>query len=79
MAKYSDKIERVRNANTPFKAWKCLITGEILDNIFQHANRYILIFQHDFSRESYSKLTDNIKIKAFVSLLCLAGALLCYK
>jgi hypothetical protein len=49
----------------PFKAWKCLITDEILDNIFQHANQYIFIFKHDFSSESDAKLTDKIKIKAF--------------
>jgi hypothetical protein len=50
-----------------------------LDNIFQRANQYILIFQHDFSRESDAKLTDKIKMKPIISLLCLADALLCKK
>jgi hypothetical protein len=49
----------------PFKAWKCLITDEILDIIFQHANRHNFIFKHDFSSECDVKLTDKIKIKDF--------------
>jgi hypothetical protein len=34
-------IGQARNATTPFEAWKCLITDEILYNIVQHTNQYI--------------------------------------
>jgi hypothetical protein len=79
VAKYSDKITwgywPTRKATTPFKAWNCIITDEILDNIVQHTNQYIPIMQPNFSREIDTKLTDKIEIKAFIALLYLAGAL----
>jgi hypothetical protein len=34
---------QARNATTSFEAWNCLITDEILDNIVQHTNQYILL------------------------------------
>jgi hypothetical protein len=58
-----------RNATTPFEAWSCLITNEILDNIAQHTNQYILSIQPKFSRESHAKLTDKIEVKDFIRLL----------
>jgi len=58
------------NANTPFEAWYCLITSEILDNIFQHSNHYVLNIKPRLSSESDAKLTDKIEIKIFISLLC---------
>ena len=64
-----------RNANMPFEAWNCLITGEILDKIFKHTNQYMLTMKPKLSSESDAKLTDKIEMKAFISLLCLAGAL----
>jgi len=42
----------VRDATRPFEAWSCLITNEILDNIAQHTNQYILSIQPKCSRES---------------------------
>jgi len=46
-AKISTKLPGVisqeRKATTPFEAWNYLITDDILDNIVQHKNQYILI------------------------------------
>ena len=67
------------NATTPLEAKKCLITDEILDNIFHCTNQCILITQPNFSHESDAELTDKIEIKAFNGLLCLAGVLQCNK
>jgi hypothetical protein len=50
---------QARKATTPLATWKCLITNEILDDIFQHTIQYILI-QPNFSRASDSKFTDKI-------------------
>ena len=47
-----------------------VITNEILDNIFQHTNQYIII-QTNFDPESYAKLTDKTELKAFIGLLSL--------
>jgi hypothetical protein len=47
-----------RNATMPFETWKCLIT-EVVHNIFQHADQYILIIQPNFSHESDAKLRQN--------------------
>ena len=63
------------NADTPFEAWNCLITSEILYHIFQYSNKYMLNIKPKLSSERDAKLTDKIEIKAFISLLCLAGAL----
>jgi hypothetical protein len=68
-------IGQARNTSTPLEAWNCLITGEISDNIVHHTNQYILILQSNFSREEDAKLTDKTKLKAFIGLLYLAGAL----
>jgi len=38
-------------------------TYEILDNIFQHTNQYILIIQPNFSRERDAILTEKIEVK----------------
>jgi hypothetical protein len=51
---------QARNATTPFEAWNCLNTDEILDNIVQHINQHILIIQPTFSLERDAKLTDKI-------------------
>jgi hypothetical protein len=40
-----------QNANTPFEAWNCLIADEILDNIVQHTNQYIIIQPHSAAKE----------------------------
>jgi hypothetical protein len=64
-----------KNANMPFETWNCLITDEILDNIFQHTNLYILNIKPKLSSESDAILTDKIETKAFIILLCLAGVL----
>jgi len=52
----------------PFETWNYLITGEVLDNIFRHTKRHILI-QLNFSRASDAKLKGQIEIKAF-SVFC---------
>jgi hypothetical protein len=36
-------IGQAGKTTTPFEAWNCLITDEILDNNTQHTNQYILI------------------------------------
>jgi hypothetical protein len=64
-----------RNATTPFEAWNCFITDEILDNIFQLTNQYIHIIQAHFSRKRDAKLTEKIHTETFIGLLYLAGAL----
>ena len=64
-----------KKTNTPFETWNCLITDEIFNNIAQHTNQNILTIQTNLSSESDAKLTDKIEIKAFIILLCLAGAL----
>ena len=43
LTKLPGVISQERKATTPFEAWKYLITDEILDNIVQHTNQYILI------------------------------------
>jgi len=63
------------NTTTPFEAQKCLITDEILDNIVHCTNQCILITQPNYRHESDAKLTDKTEIKAFFSLLLLAGVL----
>jgi hypothetical protein len=40
MTKLPEVAGQAKNATTPFKAWNCLITDEILDNIFQHKSVY---------------------------------------
>jgi hypothetical protein len=78
MAKYSGKITSViggaRKVNLPFEAWNCLITVEIFITFFNKI-QYMLAVRPNFSRESDAKLTDNIDMKAFTSLMCTAGAL----
>jgi hypothetical protein len=78
MAKYSDKITRVtggaRKVILPFEAWNCLITVEIFITFFNKI-QYMLVIRPNFSRESDAKLTDNIDMKAFTSILCTVGAL----
>jgi len=75
LTKLPELMGHVRNATTPFEAWSCLITNEILDNIAQHTSQYILSIQPKFCHESDAKLTDKIEVKDFIGLLCLAGAL----
>jgi hypothetical protein len=61
-------IGEARNATTPFEAWNCLITDEILGNIVQHTNQYILIIQPNCSRESdakHRKIWDNKLLLVF--------------
>jgi len=53
-----------RNATMPFETWNCLITDEVVDNIVQHTNQYILIIHSNFSHKSDAKLTDKIEIKS---------------
>jgi hypothetical protein len=64
-----------KDTNTTFEPRNCLTTDEILDNITQHTNRYMLNNKPKFSSESDAKFTDKIEIKAFIILLCLDGAL----
>ena len=39
------------NADTPFEAWNCLITSEILYHIFQYSNQYMLNIKPKLSSE----------------------------
>ena len=75
LTKLPGVIGHARNATAPFETWNFLVTDKISDNTDQHTNNCILINQPNVSRESDAKLTDNIKIKASISLPCLAGAL----
>lgn len=50
---------QARNATMLFEAWSFLITDEILGNIVQHTNLYILIIQPNLSCERDVRLTDN--------------------
>src|SRR5215470_698562 len=59
----------------PFEAWNYLIADEILDNIVQHTNQYILVIQANLSCERDAKLTDKIEIETFIGLLYLGRAL----
>lgn len=60
----------------PFEVQKCLITDEILDNIVHYTNQDILLTQPNFRDDSDVKLTTHkTEIKAFIGILCLAGAL----
>jgi hypothetical protein len=59
----------------PFETWNCLITEEVVDNIVQHTNQYILIIQPNFSHKCDAKLTDKIENKTFINLFFLAGTL----
>jgi hypothetical protein len=49
-------IGEARYTTTPFEASNCRITDEILGNIVQHTNQYVLIVHLNFSRESDAKL-----------------------
>ena len=79
MAKYSDKITWGYWPNIEshyaLRNMERSITGEVLDNIFQHTNHSIFIIQTNFSRERDVKLTDKSEIKSFIGLLFLAGEL----
>jgi hypothetical protein len=55
-------IGHARTATTPFEILNCLTTDQMLYNIVQHTNQYILITQSNFSRESDAKLTGKIEI-----------------
>jgi len=48
-------IGQVGKTPSPFEAWNCLTTDNILDNTVQHTNQYILI-QHNFSGARRTKL-----------------------
>ena len=61
---------QARKATTPTEARSCLITGEKLDNVVQHTDRYILL-QANLSRTCDAKT----EIIAFICHLWLAGAL----
>jgi len=56
-------IGQARKAANPVETWNCLITDEILDNIFQHTNQYIFIIQTNFSCERDATLAGKIEIK----------------
>jgi hypothetical protein len=43
--------------------------------IIQHTDQHILIIQHNVNRASDAQLTDEVEVKGFIGLLCLAGAL----
>jgi hypothetical protein len=79
MATYSDALPTVtgaaRRSTTAFEAWYCFIPGEFLDNIIRHIKQHNFIIQRYVSRASDDQLTDEIDIKIFIGLLCLAGAL----
>jgi hypothetical protein len=49
--------------------------GEILGNIVHHTSQFISVIQPNFSPESSAELTNKTAIKAFVEVMCLAGAL----
>jgi len=49
-------IGEAMNTTAPFGTSKCIITDEILGNIVQHTNQYILIVHLIFSCESDTKL-----------------------
>jgi hypothetical protein len=78
-AKYFDKItwgyRPNKECHYTLQNIDLFSTDKIKDKNFQHTNRYILIIQPTFSHDSDARLTDKIEINAFVSLLCLAGAL----
>jgi hypothetical protein len=79
MAKYFDKIawcfSPSQESHYTLRNVQLSITYEILDNISQHRNQYILIIQPNFSHESDAILTEKIEVKTFIGFLCLAGAL----
>jgi len=75
LTKLSGVTGPARNTTMSYKAWNSITTDKILANIVQHTNQYILISEPKFSSERDAKLTDKIKIKAFIHLLCLAGVL----
>jgi hypothetical protein len=56
MAKYFDKItwcySPIQESHHALRNVQLSITYEIVDNIFQQTNQYILIIQPNFSRES---------------------------
>jgi hypothetical protein len=78
MTKYFDKIawcySPSQESHYALRNVQLSITYEILDNIFQHTNQYILIIQPNFSRERDAIHTEKIEVKTFIGFLCLAGA-----
>lgn len=75
LTKLPGVIGQARNATTPFEAWSGLSVNEILDNIWQHTNQYILNIQPNFGHERDSKLTNKSEMNAFTGLLRLGGEL----
>jgi hypothetical protein len=79
MATYSDVLPTVigaaRRSTTAFEAWYCFIAGEFLVNIIRHTKQHNFIIQHYVSQASDDQLKDEIDIKVFIGLRCLAGAL----
>jgi hypothetical protein len=65
LTKLPGDISLTRQGTTTFKARNCFITDEILDNIVQHTNQYVLIQAH-FSLTSDARLTDTIEMKGVV-------------
>jgi len=68
---------QARNATTPFDAWNCLTTNEILYNTVhvEHTNQHIPIIHPNSSHERDVELSSKTEIKAFIRLPYLAGAL----
>jgi hypothetical protein len=63
------------NATTPFEVQKCLVTDEILDNIVHYTDVSSLLNLTSETKSDVKLTTDKTDIKAFIGILCLAGAL----
>ena len=79
MVKYSDKIAwgywPRKVSHYVLEAQIYLITDANSDNIIHHTNQCIIIISPNNTHVSDAELTDKIEIVAFISPLCLAGAL----
>lgn len=60
---------------TPFEAWNCFITDEILDLIVNYTNIYIDGIKQKYSRARDVRCTNKTEIKALFGLLYYAGVL----
>lgn len=65
------------NATTPFQAWNCLITDEMLGNIVHRTSQYILVIHPNFRHKTTrnAEFRGRIAIRVFTGVMFLPGAL----
>ncbi|XP_073507254.1 uncharacterized protein [Phyllobates terribilis] len=67
-------IGTARNAKNEMECWNCLFTDDILVTIVTYTNQYMDTIRDSFIRKRDVNPIDVIELRAFISLLYLAGA-----